>query len=108
MGPWNIERGDSIQQAHFWMTETANDCLQAVWSRNSPFLSNLIDQRILTHPFKSNVLLILPDFTHLNVVGAQTISDQPVESITGASVSLLRFSCLQHSRMLFLYCHCWL
>lgn len=32
-----IERGDSIQQARFWMTETVNDCLQAVWSHNSPF-----------------------------------------------------------------------
>lgn len=32
-----IERGDSIQQARFWMTETINDCLQAAWSHNSPF-----------------------------------------------------------------------
>lgn len=27
-----IERGDSIQQARFWMTETVNDCSQTVWS----------------------------------------------------------------------------
>lgn len=32
-----IERGDSIQQARFWMTETVNDCLQAVWSQDSAF-----------------------------------------------------------------------
>ena len=28
-----IQKGDSIQQARFWMTETVNDCLQAVWSQ---------------------------------------------------------------------------
>lgn len=31
------ERGDSIQRARFWMTETVNDCLQAVWSQDSAF-----------------------------------------------------------------------
>lgn len=105
-----IERGDSIQQARFWMTETANDCLLAVWTHNSPFLSNSTDQRILTHPLKSNsnFLLILPDFTYFNVVGAQTISDQSIVSITGASVSLLRFSGWQRSGLLLLLCHFWL
>ncbi len=32
-----IERGDSIQQACFWMTETVNDCLKAVWSQDNAF-----------------------------------------------------------------------
>lgn len=31
------ERGDSIQQARFWVTETVNECLQTVWKLHSAF-----------------------------------------------------------------------
>lgn len=45
-----IEREVTAFSKPFWMTETVNDCLQVVWSHNSPFYSTSLIA------FKQNIL----------------------------------------------------